>query len=71
MQGGQRRAFPDEGAELGHLGQHHGHDFHAVDLVLGELARFLGLDDEHAEGFAKTLHRDAEEGRKDLFPVSA
>ena len=45
----QRRALADEGAELGHLGQHHRHDLERVDLVVGEFARFLGLHDEHAE----------------------
>ena len=54
-------ALADEGAKLGHLGQHHRHDFQRVDLVVGILAGLLALHDKDAELFAQPLDRDAEE----------
>ncbi len=60
-------SFALEGAQFGHFGQHHGDDFEGVDLVAGEFAGLAGLDDEHAQFFAKALDGDAEEGGIDLL----
>ena len=60
-------AFADEGAKLGHLGQHHGHHFQRVDFVIGKGAGFARLDDENAQFLAKALDRNAKEGRKGFF----
>ena len=61
-------AFADEGAEFGHLGDHHGHDLDGVDLLLGEDAGLFRLHDQHAEGFAESLDGDAQHGAISLFP---
>jgi hypothetical protein len=62
---GVQRAHPvaraGEGAQFGHLGQHHGDDFQAVDLVFGILPRLLGLHHQHAQPFAHPLDGHAEE----------
>jgi hypothetical protein len=58
----QRCTLAGEGAELRHLGKDHGDDFEGVDLVVGEFARVLGLDDENAEPFAQPHDWYAEEG---------
>ena len=67
VQGRERGTLADEGAELGHLGDDHGDDLHAVDFVVGEQPGLFRLDHDDAEGFAKTLDRHAEEGREDLL----
>ena len=61
------RARADEGAELGHLGDHHRHDLERVDLVVGVLARVAVLHDEDAQHLAEPLDRHAEEAREDLL----
>ena len=68
VQRAQRLALADEGAKLGHLGQHHGDDFQRIDLIVGILPCVLGLDDENAQLFAQPLNRHAKEGGIDLFP---
>ena len=67
MQCGQRRTLADEGAEFGHLGQHHRHDFQRGDLVLGKAPGGFRLHDQHAELFAQALDRQAGEGGIDLL----
>ncbi len=57
---GSCRPGCQKGAQFGHLGQHHGDDFQAVDLVLAELAGVAGLHHQHAELFAHALDRHAE-----------
>ena len=63
----ERRALADEGAQFGHLGQDHRHHFERVDLVRGEFAGLLGLDDQHPQLGAEPLDRHAEEAGIDLF----
>ena len=66
--GRHRLALAGEGAKLGHLGQHHGHDFQGIDLVIGILAGGLGLDHQHAKPFADPLDRHTKERGVNLFP---
>ena len=65
--GRQRRAFPDEGAQFGHLGQHHGDHFQRIDLVRGEHPLGLGLHHQNAQLFAEPLDRNAAEAGIDLL----
>ena len=58
----------DEGAKLGHLGEHHGHDFKPIDLIVGKLARLARLHDQNAQLFADALDRDAKEAGVNFFP---
>ena len=58
-----RRALAHEGAELGHLGDHHRHDLERVDLLVGKEPRLSGLRHQNAELFAEALDRHADEGR--------
>ena len=60
-------AVARQDAQLGHLGQHHGHDFQRLDLLVGKLARGLRLHDQHAQLFADPLDRHAEERGIDLL----
>ena len=64
------RPGADEGAELGHLGDDHGHHLEGVDLVVGVFARLAVLDHKDAEDLAEALDRHAEEARKISSPVS-
>jgi len=57
-----RGPLADEGAKLGHLGQHHGDHLERIDLVLGEKPRHPGLDHQHAQLCAKPLDGNADEG---------
>ena len=61
------RAFADESAELGHLGDDHGNHFDGIDFLVGIAARLFRLDHQHAERFAEPLDRHAEEGGIGLF----
>ena len=61
------RARADEGAELGHLGDHHGDDLEGVDLVVGVFARLAVLQNEDAKDLAEALDRHAEEARQALL----
>ncbi len=56
-----------EGAQLGHLGDHHRHDLEPVHLVLGVLTRCLVLDHQDAQHLAQALDRHAQERGVDLF----
>ena len=67
MARGKGGTFADEGAEFGHLGQHHGHDFQTIYAVAGKHAGDFGLHHQHAEGFAQALDGDAEERGKDFL----
>ena len=53
-----------EGAQFGHLGQDHGHDFQAIDFVFGKQPRFAALDDQHAQPFTHPLDRHAQKAGK-------
>jgi hypothetical protein len=66
--GGQAALAAGEGAELGHLGQHHGDDLEGVDLVGGVFAGGAALDDEDAQHLAQALDRHAAEGGEALLP---
>ena len=62
-----RVALAQEGAQLGHLGQQHGHDFQPVNVVFAVMPRLAVLHDEHAQHLAQALDRHAEEGHVDLL----
>jgi hypothetical protein len=67
VQSAHRRAVARKGAQLGHLGQHHGHDFDGIDFVFGIGAGVFGLHDQHAQLFAHALNRHTQEGREDFL----
>ena len=60
-------AGADEGAELGHLGDHHRDDLERIDLVVGVFARLAVLHHQHAQHLAEALDRHAEEAREHLL----
>ena len=61
-------AVPGKGPQLGHLGQHHGHNVQRVDLIFGKLPRHLGLHHQDAQLFAHPLDRHTKEAGVNLFP---